>query len=204
MRPNVSSAAFAMASVSLWLETSQGTPMTLFRAPPCAFAASAAPAQSAMTTFAPSARRPCTIACPIPIAPPVTITLFPLQRISPYPSTYAHFPPLSRRNPRSRRQSRRPCAPNWSDAKIIYCPASEVRMISEWASDLSEPATPATSCSDLFRASRSARPVGRWANAWMAGTSPAMTCWGFPQCIRTSRSGHYAGSRFMGFSENTR
>ena len=29
----------------------------------------------------------------------------------------------------------------------------------------------------LFRASRSARPVGCRANAWMAGTSPAMTCW---------------------------
>ena len=82
MLPNASSAAFAMASVSPWLDTSQAMPMTLSPVLSNACAASTAPSRSAMTTFAPSARRPCTNACPIPIAPPVTIATFPLQRIA--------------------------------------------------------------------------------------------------------------------------
>ena len=73
MRPKASSAALAMASVSAWFDTSQETPMTLSPALSSAAAASAAPSRSAMTTFAPSSRSACTIAWPIPIAPPVTI-----------------------------------------------------------------------------------------------------------------------------------
>ena len=59
------------------------------------------------------------------------------------------------------------------------CPASEVRLhVVGPARGLSDRPLPHAAMPGLVPGIPRARPAGRWANTWMAGTSPAMTCRG--------------------------
>ena len=48
----------------------------------------------------------------------------------------------------------------------------------------------ASSCPDLFGASILSGSAGGWADRWMAGTSPAMTRWGYHVSSGTPRKAH--------------